>query len=570
MHTNITSSGFAKFIKNYTFIAFLCLFCGEIVAQTRVIYFKDKANSPFSLQRPQEFLTQKSIDRRTKQKIALNTRDLPVNQTYLKALTDAGARVLYATKWLNGCVVVCNDLQWNTINRLPFVNSGQQISQTMKIEYGEELQANQDINKKLFPLYAENQRVEGARTEGEENYGAALTQVKMLGIDEMHKANNTGKGINIAVFDAGFPSVDINKNSIYSRMSIVYTYDFVQLSPFVYGYSSHGANVLSVLAAYKPSETVGAAFEANYYLFRTENDDRLLDDRIEEFNWLAAAERADSLGVDIINSSLGYNYFKNPIYNYKQTDLNGKTAIISQAATLCARVGMLVVSSAGNIIEPEWTKIKMPADADSILAVASVNASEAWVSSSLQGNTTDNRVKPDVSAMGSGAVGMTTTGFVTSFNGTSYASPLIAGLAAGLWQANPQMTAMQVRQAIQRAGNRFFMPNTQLGYGIPTFQRAMSILSVADDFAEQNIMVFPNPLDSKSESLQVNFDVKLLQENCKVSLIDIAGREIFSTNLLIEQESITIPLKNVAISTGMYFLKLEGRKIKTVKKLAVF
>jgi subtilisin family serine protease len=393
----------------------------------------------------------------------------------------------------------------------------------------------------------------------------------MLGIDQMHKANFTGKGMTIAVFDGGFTNVDINKTSVFPKMTILGTYNFVAMNNAVYGFSSHGANVLSVLAAYRPNEVIGAAFEASYYLFITENDDRLLDDRIEEFNWLAAAERADSLGVDIINSSLGYNYFKNPIYNYKMTDLNGKTSVISQAASNAAAVGMLVVSSAGNIFEPEWTKIKMPADADSILAVGSVDAQANWVSSSLLGNTTDNRVKPDIATMGSNVAGISTSGFATVFNGTSYASPLAAGLAAGLWQANPKLTAMQLLNAIRRSSSQYFSPNEKLGYGIPNYTQAMNIAGVEKEILDtQNFTIFPNPINSKDGVLTLSFDEKLLQEDCIIYITDSSGKKIFATNSIITQKNMFFTLQNLAISQGVYLLSIEGKKFKALRKLIVY
>lgn len=549
-----------------TLIFFILLFCNFFAtAQTRVIYFKDKANTSFSVQRPQEFVSQKSIERRAKQGISFTIKDLPVNTTYLTALRQAGVQVRYSSKWFNACVAVCDENTWNTVKQLPFIKSGQQISEATKIENPI---LDKQESKQLFP---DPNTTNSGRGEGEENYGTSLTQVKMIGIDEMHKANFTGKGMTIAVFDGGFTNVDVNKQGTYSKMTILGTYSFVHMNPYVYAYSSHGANVLSVLAAYRPAEVIGAAFEASYYLFITENDDRLLDDRIEEFNWLAAAERADSLGVDIINSSLGYNYFKNSIYNYKQSDLNGKTSVISQAATLAASSGMLVVSSAGNIFEPEWTKIKMPADADSILAVGSVDAQANWVASSLLGNTTDGRVKPDVSTMGNNVAGISTSGFLSLFNGTSYASPLAAGLAAGLWQANPKMTAMQLLNAIRRSANQYFAPNEKLGYGIPNYTKAMNVLGTTkEELTEQNFMVFPNPMNSKDGILTLSFDEKLLQEVCNLTILDNSGKQVFSNELTISQKNMIYSLQNSHFSQGVYILRIEGKKFKATRKLIVY
>ena len=548
--------------KFFSLFTFFLIFTFVAVAQTRVIYFTDKANTPFSLQKPQEFLTQKAITRRTKQGISLTTKDLPVNPTYLTSLRQAGVKISYSSKWFNACVVVCDETTWNVVKQLPFVKGGQLVSMAKKHE-DDLLKEEQHT---LQPITLQH-----GRSEGDENYGASSTQVKMLGIDEMHKANFTGKGITIAVFDGGFTNIDQQKQSIYSKMTVLGGYDFVRSNSFVYGYSSHGTRVLSVLAAYKPSEVIGAAFEASYYLFITENDAGLLDDRAEEFNWVAAAERADSLGVDIISSSLGYNYFNRASDTYTLNDLNGKTSIISQAATLAAARGMVVVSSAGNLFEPAWTKIKMPADADSILAVGSVDAQSNWVSSSLLGNTVDGRVKPDVAAMGGNAVGISTDGTLTSLNGTSFAAPLVAGLAAGLWQANPNWTAMQLVQLIRKSGHHYYAPNEKLGYGIPSYSKAMNIAGTDKEvLTEQNFFFFPNPMNSKDGLLTLAFDEKLLQENCTIRILDTTGKEIFNTSLTISQKNSILSLQNVRISQGMYLLYVEGKKFKATRKLVVY
>jgi serine protease AprX len=550
-----------KFFIYASFISFLLCLHQNTAAQTpRLIEFADKNNSPFSLQRPQEFLSEKAINRRNKQKISLTTKDLPVNPAYLDAIRQAGGQVRYPLKWSNSCVVICNDAVFNTIRQLSFVKSAKQLSETLRNEEAPKLFEYQALKSTENPQNA-------GRTE--ENYGISQRQIAMLGINDMHDAGYTGKGMTIAVFDSGFPNVDVNKLSSYSRMNILGTYNYVYSNNLVYGYdpAGHGTNVLSLIAAYRPQELIGGAFEASYYLFITEDVRGNLDDPIEETNWAAAAERADSLGVDIINSSLGYNYFNNSAFNYKQTDLNGKTSIISRAAATAAATGMIVVSSAGNLFEREWTKIKMPADADSILAVGAVNSESTWIATSLQGNTTDGRVKPDVAALGSGVVYAASFG-VTTGSGTSYAAPLVAGLVAGLWQANPTKTNLEIMDMVRKSASKYAMPDTQVGYGIPNYKKAMMIVSSDEQlFEEQAITLFPNP--TAADKFYLQFDEKYLLSTCEITLTDLSGKIIWTHQLAVSQTKMPILLPKNSLSNGVYLVQIKSKKFNVVKKLVV-
>jgi hypothetical protein len=529
--------------KKILLTSLLVVYCSLLFAQQsiRFVSFKDKNGTPFSLQRPQEFLSQKSIDRRTKQKINLSAMDLPVNPTYLTSIRNAGGKVFYTSRWLNGAVVQATDAAFSQISQLNFVQGSRLLSNRTSI--GDVAPAQS------FSLPATNV---GSPIL---NYGNATTQNAMLGINEMHSQNFTGRGMTIAVFDGGFTNVNNIKAAVYSRMSIAGGYNFVRGNNFVFQDDSHGSEVLSVMAGYVPNQFIGGAFDATYYLFVTEDVNQ--ENPIEEAFWLVAAERADSLGVDIINSSLGYNTFDLTNLNYTQKDLNGRTSLISQAATCAARTGMLVVSSMGNFYSPEpfWTKMRMPADADSIISVGAVNAAEEYVSLSLQGYTEDNRVKPDAAAMGLATFYLTVNGNVSAGSGTSYAAPLVASLAAGIWQANPQMTNMQVLQAIRRAGSRFNNPNTQLGYGIPTFRRAMNILGVDEELGTQT-NIYPTILAS-DYTVFCQFPAELRQTTFSYQLTDVTGKIHYQAdNQLVDSEIINLKVTNKPLPVGIYFLNI--------------
>jgi len=529
--------------KKILLTSLLVVYCSLLFAQQsiRFISFKDKNGTPFSLQKPQEFLSQKSIDRRTKQKITISAMDLPVNPTYLTGIRNAGGKVFYTSRWLNGAVVQATDAAFSQISQLNFVQGSRLLSNRTSI--GDVAPAQN------FSLPATNL---GSPVL---NYGNSTTQNTMLGINEMHSQNFTGKGMTIAVFDGGFTNVNNIKAAAYSRMNIAGGYNFARGNSFVFQDDSHGSEVLSVMAGYVPNQFIGGAFDATYYLFVTEDANQ--ENPIEEAFWLVAAERADSLGVDIINSSLGYNTFDLTNLNYTQKDLNGKTSLISQAATCAARTGMLVVNSMGNFYSPEpfWTKMRMPADADSIMSVGAVNANEEYTTLSLQGYTEDNRVKPDAAAMGLATFYLTVNGNVSAGSGTSYAAPLVASLAAGIWQANPQMTNMQILQAIRRAGSRFNSPNTQLGYGIPTFRRAMNILGVDEELSTQT-NIYPTIL-STTNTVFCQFPAELRQATFSYQLTDITGKIHYQAdNQLVDNETISIKVANKTLPAGIYFLNI--------------
>ena len=319
----------------------------------------------------------------------------------------------------------------------------------------------------------------------------------MLGIDAMHQAGYTGQGISVAVFDGGFKGVDTVSyfRHLYENGQMIPGYDFVGNSPDVYRYGQHGTEALSCIAAYQPGVLEAGAYEANIMLCITEESGS--EYRVEEYNWLFAAEMADSAGIDIISTSLGYTTFDDPAMNYEYEDLDGNTAVITRAVNLAAQKGILCVISAGNEGSGRWRYVSPPADAIDVLSVGAVSSSGDRVSFSSFGPTADGRVKPDVSALGLQTVVVNSQGEVVRSNGTSFSAPLITGLTAGVWEAFPGETNLEIIERIRLAGNSSLAPNNELGYGIPTFSAALLVpVPSEEEIREANYRVYPNPIES--------------------------------------------------------------------------
>ncbi|MBO0358510.1 S8 family peptidase [Hymenobacter sp. BT186] len=463
-----------------------------------LVYFRDKAGTPFTVGQPQQFLSARAIARRTRQNITVQPRDLPVNPSYVAQVKAVpGATVWYSSRWFNAVVVNCDSTTLGAVQALPFVRTAQTLNRTAPVASPRK----QDV----LPTGTDQQR-------GQANpvYGTAYEQARMIGAVAMHNAGFRGEGMQIAVFDDGFPGVNTTSPfaSLRSEGRLLDAYNFVERNTAVYGRDSHGTNTLSTMAANETGVFVGTAPKATYRLYLTE--DVFTENPIEEVNWLVAAERADSAGVDIISSSLGYRDFDVLYINYAYSDLNGRTAISTRAAAVAARVGMLVVNSAGNEGARPWQKILAPADADSILAVGAVDSLRNYAGFSSQGPSADNRVKPNLAAQGSQAAIVNALGQPGRGSGTSFACPVLAGMVAGFWQANPTLTAQQVISFLQRSASQYTNPDNLLGYGIPNFVVAYNLANPGTPLATagpaggtQQLVVYPNPLDGNDINLQL-------------------------------------------------------------------
>lgn len=415
------------------------------------ISLKDKAATDYSLQKPEMYLSKKSIERRKRQGLEIDSTDLPVCKKYVDAIRKKGVHVLVTGKWDNFVTVSCNDsMLIAEIAGLPFVRSMERVWRGVAKRASER---DSLINKPL-------------RTDS--LYGPAITQIKMSHADRLHEAGFKGQGMTIAVIDAGFHNVD--KIEAMKNINILGTRDFVNPEADIYAESSHGMSVLSCMAMNQPNVMIGTAPEASYWLLRSE--DEYSENLVEQDYWAAAIEFADSVGVDLVNTSLGYYSFDDPTKNYRYRDLNGHYALMSREAAKAADKGIVVVCSAGNSGSGSWKKITPPGDAENVITVGAVNKYGVLAPFSSVGNTADGRVKPDVVAVGLGSDVMGTDGNLRHANGTSFSSPIMCGMVACLWQACPELTAKEIIELVRRSGDRAVFPDNIYGYGIPDLWKA--------------------------------------------------------------------------------------------------
>ncbi len=512
-----------------------------------LVVFKDKANSTYSVNKPKEFLSERSIQRRAKQKIAITERDLPPNTAYLAELSKAGAKVLFKSRWLNAALIETNNATLDKILKFSFVKG---------------LEGAGDIrNARLNTDAGFKTKKDKFAVEHIADNGLSQTQLAMLGADKLHQRGFKGEGMLIAVLDAGF----LNANNLtffkdlYAENRVVGTYDFVANEKSVYEDDNHGTRVLSCMAAYEDGKIVGTAYKASYLLLRTE--DTASETRREEANWLFGAEMADSVGVDVINSSLGYTTFDDPRQDYKRADLNGDRALATRAADWAAQAGILVVTSAGNEGNDSWKYIGTPADADSVIAVGAVSASRVIASFSSYGPSADGRVKPELAAMGQSTLVGGANNIVVNSNGTSFASPLLAGFAASFWQAYPEFNNMQIRDFLIRSASQYESPDDRLGYGIPNFEKAAQLAELEQLITvikkeSRDVAVFPNPFNEKTGAVKVWILKDNAGKNFEFNLVDLTGKVIWS--MVTDQRYVTLPSDYWQAN---YILRVKGENL---------
>ncbi len=468
-------------MKAFSTLVFGLLFTlafGQTAPDKYWVRFTDKANSPFSIDNPTQFLSEAAIERRNRFDIEVTEEDFPVNPEYINALLSLGEiELFHQSRWFNAVTIKTLDPdKILEIMALPFV------AETRSVE----------VLKGYKPTHPLVQSEKNASFDTSD-YGIAYRQIEMLNGHLLHAAGYRGEGLRIALLDAGYNAADemdaFQKLRDDGRMNQVA--DYVWGGSTVTQGSNHGTVVLSTMAAHLDGEFLGTAPDADYYLFRTEDSGS--EYVIEEDNWIAAIEHADRIGVDLVNSSLGYSEFDDTTQNYTPDDMNGQVARISRAATIAASKGILVVTSAGNKGTSEWRVITAPGDAEDVLTVGAVDSLRIHAPFSSYGPTADGRIKPDVVAQGRMAAIVGVDNEIARSNGTSFSSPIVCGLVACLWQAHADRSNFEIMRAVQQSAHLFSAPNDSMGYGIPDFWRAHLILRGLPGDLDAEAVVYPNP-----------------------------------------------------------------------------
>lgn len=526
-------------------------------AQYFILKINDKTGTPYSINAPEDFLSEAAIDRRIRNNIPVTEEDLPLPPQYLQDIRGTGAKILNKSKWFKFVTVRVDSSEiFPQLSNLSFINEIIQVK---------ELNSKKSSDYQKFRL-ENNYTMLSAPAELD--YGFSSTQIKMLNGDYLHNNGFTGQGMTIAVLDAGFSQADVQPylSKLRDENRIITTKNIAYPGETVFGHHTHGMNVLSIMAAYRADTIIGSAPDANYVLITTENTS--YENIIEEYNWIAGAEFADSLGVDVINTSLGYNNFDNSEQNHSYSNLDGNTCLITKAAQKAANKGIIVVVSAGNEGDNPWRYITAPGDANDVLTVGSVTSEITLSNFSSVGPTADGRIKPDVVAMGSQTIIAGINGGLYQGSGTSFAAPIIAGLSACLLQANSSAKSIDVVNAIKKSASQYDNPDNFMGYGLPNF--AAAELSLRD-------ISFNNFNTDKIIKTYINNDVINVDYYSKtggeyiVTVVDITGKNVMSIKKNFNKTSYNqFHIAHANLRRGTYILNITNAAQSSSGKFIVF
>ncbi|HTB24598.1 MAG TPA: S8 family peptidase [Puia sp.] len=539
-----------------------------------LVHLKDKNNNGFSIANPASFLSDKSIQRRVNQNIRIDSTDLPVTAVYIDSLSSLPAlRILNKSRWFNQLLIGLSDT--NVLQRVlqfSFVVSSEPVNNRQIKKIPGSISANQ--RTAILGISGFSTNTCNLSVTDSINYGESQSQVYIHNGEYLHDLGFHGEGMTVAILDDGFNSYLSNPafDSLRNDNRILGTYDFVNQKVSVNEEDQHGANCFSIIAANIPGTMVGTAPDASYWLFKTE--DITSETPVEEQNWVAAAEFADSAGADLITTSLGYSYFDDSIYNLNYAQRNGHTALISRAANLAVAKGMIVTASAGNSggMTNEEKYVLCPADGDSVYAVGSVDFSGVIAYSSSWGPNSSGQIKPDGVSVGAGAYYVAPDGNVNSGSGTSYSNPNLAGLITCLWQAFPEFGPHDILAAVRQSSNKYSGPDDRYGYGLPDFEKAYSTL-LNKRLAAYNqllgndwIRVYPVPF---LQSFNLVFKPSVTG-NVNLELLDVSGKIIMKKTVQSTTGQLQLLEFNIVqpLSSGVYFLRYSDQKeSKTLKLL---
>ena len=516
----------------------------QTAPDTYWVQFTDKSNTPYSIDQPEQFLSARSIARRQSQGIALDESDLPVDPAYIAAVLSTGdVQLINRSKWFNAITIRTTEEEaLSAIQSLEFVSVVRSSRRLVGID---------PTPDKFAAPFALSER--GGQPE---DYGSSFTQIAMLNGHLLHAMDAKGQGMLIGVLDSGFDQANTLPafDDLRAREGIILTRDMVNHDGDVFADHWHGRSVLSFMAGILPDFLQGTAPLADYVLLRTE--EASTEYIVEEDNWVAGAELCDSLGCDVLNTSLGYTTFDDSLQDHTYADMDGQTTRMSIAAGIAAQKGMIPVQSAGNSGSSEWRYIGAPADANGILTVGAVGDQGQYAPFSSRGPSADGRVKPDVVTMGWGAIGLRIEGdSVAPISGTSFSSPILAGLVACLWQLHPSFNAQEIMQAVRQSASVYDNPNDSIGYGIPNFMQAheyLTALTGVQEFEGGSFVVFPNPVGDRLEVVLPETS----STAWSVHIIDTQGRKVMSTKLPVGLGRASVEMTD--LPAGLYLLRLDN------------
>jgi len=547
---------------------FLPLILTTLFAQSQTsgamyrVEFTDKNNSPYSIGNPQEFLTQRAIDRRTRMDIPINQSDIPVVQNYLNGIAAKGAVIHNCSRWFNSATVFVSDT-----SVIPSIQALSYVAAVVKIKPYLEIRKNKPF--KEGTQYTFENPGQGSDNKVQQSillekapiidYGHGFNQANMIGADYLHRLGYKGDHMVIAILDAGFYHVNTLSmfDSLRNDGRLLGYKDFVLPGNNLFEESNHGMAVASTIVGNVPGTLVGTAPHSSVWLLRSE--DASSEYIVEEDNWIAAAEFADSVGADVINSSLGYTDFDDDSQSHTYAMMDGNTTRITRGADIAASKGILIVNSAGNSGNDSWHYIGAPADADSIITVGAVDKAGNFASFSSFGPSSDQQIKPTVCAQGEGPYVVSTSDGVYPSNGTSFSSPIMAGAVTCLWQANPTLSNMEIIDMVKQSGSHFTKPDSMFGYGIPSMVIA-HMLASGNQFVRPDsgnlLMANPNPFNAE-------IDVVVLSESSMVvqlSMVNNSGKIHWSAdNYQLKPGYNYLLISNLAkLSSGLYFLRVQS------------
>ncbi len=523
------------------------------------INFTNK-NGTITIADSTSFLSPRSLARRANQHIRVDSTDIPVSRVYIDSVLALTGSIFHgSSKWLNCCVILISDsTDIHTLDGISFIQSKKLVGYYAGILHHK--QSNSNSLQSAVNAYK-------TTSWGASYYANTWEQTAIVNGQILHNVGHLGSGKWIAVFDAGFLGTNTHPgfDTLWADSRIVDTFNFVHDTDFVFSYDSHGTSALSTISGYTPNVFVGTAPKASIALYLTE--DNTSEQPIELLNMVMGMERADSVGIDIISSSLGYNTFDNPVYDFNfSTDFDGKTTVAAIGANMASQKGILVVTSAGNEGANSWNKILTPGDADSAFTIGSVRNTGIISANSGYGPNVAGVIKPDVCALGAPAACFSSSGY-TSIDGTSFSTPQVAGWAACIWEAVPDKNQYEIKEAIRRCASKYTSPDAQYGFGIPNFLCTIQSLDVKDsefwNFTPR-VSYYPNPVYN-----ELNIKISVPDDDeIELSIIDLAGRISLKKEFTLKMGTTLLPTINTMnLSSGLYIIRVESKYLSNTFKV---